>query len=332
MNYYDSLYGKPTSAVVMDKKSSSSTGEKVYVITCHDADGSLLELLQAVRDFGNCGHSFEIVVDPDAGNKKKSIFWDGDGSDRIDSITSTSAELDLRKVLLANINTIKWIVRGAIPDKNYPDDKPDDPIEALKKIGCTCDTLLDGNGIDFGYGVKEMLDSLIKNANDYIKNCDNPPSEKWTPKEDFEHLLWCLKHYYERMVESQKNDELDEGKPSNTSDGTVLDSTDEQTDEEKPMTEDGFFGLFNRSAAAKKGWETRKQNGWTPGVWPKKDSVGASSVTKSSNPWAKKEQAQKESATQKADALSVLPAHLTRPKAIRNEIDANREMAAGASK
>lgn len=106
----------------------------------------------------------------------------------------------------------------------------------------------------------------------------------------------------------------------------------EQTDEEKPMTEDGLFGLFNRSAAAKKGWETRKQNGWTPGVWPKKDSDGASSATKSSNPWAKKEQVQKESATQKADALSVLPAHLTRPKAIRNEIDANREMAAGASK
>ena len=32
----------------MDKKGPSQTGEKIYVITCHDADGQLLKLLQAV--------------------------------------------------------------------------------------------------------------------------------------------------------------------------------------------------------------------------------------------------------------------------------------------
>lgn len=236
MNYYDSIYKQQKTAVAMDKKAPSQTGEKIYVITCHDADGQLLKLLQTVRDAGNCGHSFDIVVDPDA-KEKTTIFWDGDGSDRISSITSNNAELDLRKVLLANINTMRCIARHAIPDPDEPDKKLDNPIEAIKKIEYTCDTLLDGNSIDFGNGVKDMLDSLIKNANRYIKNCDTPPSEKWTPKEDFEHLLWCLKHYYERMVESQKNDELDESKPNNTSDGATLDSTEEHNGE--VATQDG---------------------------------------------------------------------------------------------
>lgn len=328
MNYYDSLYGQQKTAVAMDKKSPSQTGEKIYVITCHDADGQLLKLLQAVRDTGNCGHSFDIVVDPDA-EKKTTIFWDGDGSDRISSITSNNAELDLRKVLLANINTMRYIARPAIPDPDEPDKKLDDPIEALKKIEYTCDALLDGNSIDFGNGVKEMLDCFINNAKDYIKACDAVPKEwdqNWTPKEGFEHLLWCFKHYYERMVKSQEVEMPGEDKDSATSDGTTMDTatTDDAT------AKDGFFGLFNRSEAAKKGWETRKQNGWTPGVWPKQQNQSSTPTQKPKNPWAEKEQAQKEQATQKADVLSVLPKHLTRQKPIRSEIDANREMAAAA--
>lgn len=79
--------------------------------------------------------------------------------------------------------------------------------------------------------------------------------------------------------------------------------------------QDGFLGgLFNRSEAAKKGWETRKSGGgWTPGVWPKKQENGASS-TKQSQP----------------SALSSLPAHLTRPKSSRSEFDANRDMEAAS--
>lgn len=325
MNYYDSLYGQQKTAVVMDKKGPSQTGEKIYVITCHDAEGQLLKLLQAVRDIGNCGHSFDIVVDPDA-EKKTTIFWDGDGSDRISTITSTNAELDLRKVLLANLNHIKYLARRAIPDPDSQGQKPDDPMETLKKIENTCQAMLAGNGIDFGYGIKGMLDLFIENAKRYMKYCDTPPNETWTPKEGFEHMLWCFKHDYERMVKSQEVEMPETDKDEATSDGTTMDTatTDDAT------AKDGFFGLFNRSEAAKKGWETRKQNGWTPGVWPKQQSPSSPPTQNPKNPWAEKKQVQKEQTTQKADVLSVLPKHLTRQMPIRSEIDANREMAAAA--
>ena len=233
MNYYDSLYGQQKTAVAMDKKSPSQTGEKIYVITCNDANGKFLKLLQAVKDIGNCGHSFDIVVDPDT-ETKTTIFWDGDGSDRISSITSNNAELDFRKVLLANINTMKWIANPAIPDLDDPEKKLDDPIEALKKIEYTCDALLDGNSIDFGCGVKDMLDFFIEKTNEYIKACDAVPktwNQNWTPKEGFEHMLWCLKHYYERMVKSQEVEMPEEDKSSATSDGTTMDTatTDDAT-------------------------------------------------------------------------------------------------------
>lgn len=83
------------------------------------------------------------------------------------------------------------------------------------------------------------------------------------------------------------------------------------TGDDKPdetAAQDGFFGsIFNRSEASKKGWETRKQNGWKPGVWPKQ---GGSSAPTAQTP----------------SVMSTLPKHLTRPKESRSEIDANRAM------
>lgn len=62
---------------------------KVYTIECVDGEGSLKSLIECISEIGNTGHSFSIVVDPDAseldgGNKK--FDWDGDGRDRIISI------------------------------------------------------------------------------------------------------------------------------------------------------------------------------------------------------------------------------------------------------
>ena len=82
----------------------------------------------------------------------------------------------------------------------------------------------------------------------------------------------------------------------------------DETQPDETAAQDGFFGsLFNRSEASKKGWETSKQNGWKPGVWPKQ---GGSSAP----------------AAQTPSVMSVLPKHLTRPKECRSEIDANRAM------
>ena len=55
--------------------------------------------------------------------------------------------------------------------------------------------------IKLGDGTTILIDCFINNAKDYIKACDAVPKEwnqNWTPKEGFEHLLWCFNHYYER--------------------------------------------------------------------------------------------------------------------------------------
>lgn len=56
-----------------------------YEIKCIDSEGELKALLEYIKSNGNTGHSFGIVVDE--GENKKDFYWDGDGLDRIESIT-----------------------------------------------------------------------------------------------------------------------------------------------------------------------------------------------------------------------------------------------------
>lgn len=207
MNYYDTVYGngqKQESAVAMDKQNDS--GERIYVISCRDGDSHILNLIQDVKKSSDGGHSFDVVVDPDKDEKGNKHFVDGDGSDQIHSITSTNADLDLRKVLLSGIKDISCVAGSAIADPSYPDRNLEDPVEALKKIESKCNTLLSGNGISFGWGIKDALVTLIKNTKNGIKNCDNPPRPEWTPKEELEFILWSLKKHYGELVESQQKD------------------------------------------------------------------------------------------------------------------------------
>jgi len=55
---------------------------KTIKVTCRDNDNTLEELLKYIKNIGNTGHSFKIIVDD---NKK--FYWDGDGSDTIFEIT-----------------------------------------------------------------------------------------------------------------------------------------------------------------------------------------------------------------------------------------------------
>lgn len=114
---------------------------------------------------------------------------------------------------------------------------------------------------------------------------------------------------------------------------------DEKKSEEQensPTAKDGFFGLFNRSEAAKKGWDTRKQNGgvtsskqWTPGVWPKKSTSTSTSTTSSGTSHVTSSGTSH--STTGSSVLSNLPKHLTRPKSCKSEIDANRSMYAASN-
>jgi len=45
-----------------------------------DPDGVLVELLKYIGDTANPGHSFDVVVDPDSKDYRKSFGIDGDGS------------------------------------------------------------------------------------------------------------------------------------------------------------------------------------------------------------------------------------------------------------
>ncbi len=55
---------------------------KTIKITCRDNDDTLEKLLKYIKSVGNMGHTFMIVVDPQAKGGEK-FEWDGDGSDAI---------------------------------------------------------------------------------------------------------------------------------------------------------------------------------------------------------------------------------------------------------
>lgn len=60
----------------------------IYKVVCRDSEGTLKELIEYIGANGNGGHSFEIVVDPNMTKEegKRSFFWDGDGSDRVEKV------------------------------------------------------------------------------------------------------------------------------------------------------------------------------------------------------------------------------------------------------
>lgn len=64
-------------------KESVNKFEKITIL-CRDVDDKLVKILNAIKDCGNVGHSFEVVVDPE--QKYGTFDWDGDGSDYIKSI------------------------------------------------------------------------------------------------------------------------------------------------------------------------------------------------------------------------------------------------------
>lgn len=88
-NFFDYMYGvnkKHTDENVVEDKAPKKVLTGGYFVFCNDADGTLKRLIEAIGKHGNGGHSYDIVLDPDREDEKEIFFWDGDGSDRIDSI------------------------------------------------------------------------------------------------------------------------------------------------------------------------------------------------------------------------------------------------------
>jgi len=83
-----------TGAMVTEEDESTNEivgGPKKITITANDSEGNLEKMLNLIKELGNSGHSFSIVIDPDSDNEE-TFSWDGDGSDKIDSIESESTE------------------------------------------------------------------------------------------------------------------------------------------------------------------------------------------------------------------------------------------------
>lgn len=64
---------------------------KIIEIKCRDGEDNLERLLNHIKNIGNTGHSFSIIVDPESDDTEK-FYWDGDGSDNIREINVSRGE------------------------------------------------------------------------------------------------------------------------------------------------------------------------------------------------------------------------------------------------
>lgn len=196
-----------------ETQDSRPRGKYVYVVSCNDRDGTLFRLLKAIGRHGNCGHSYDIVLEPDSHGKGEGFFWDGDGSDRIDNVAKLEEGDDLTAMLTANMKHIKRMCDDAIPpDKKGPNDsmeepetrKPVDPIVTLKEIKAKCEAATDGYVRDVVYGEPVSELKLIK--------------EWLMPKNgevDLEHVRWIVNSDIEKYEKAYKTDKwLEDNKPS----------------------------------------------------------------------------------------------------------------------
>jgi hypothetical protein len=124
----------------------------VYEVRCRDGEGTLKEILECIKDCGNTGHSFNVVVDPDEkeGLSERKFNWDGDGSDYIESIELTQSpekvdEARLRPEELDSLRAIGLLdpdlfepeekdIQRAIDLQNKPYSKRDGAAESMAKL------------------------------------------------------------------------------------------------------------------------------------------------------------------------------------------------------
>ena len=71
-----------------------------------DPDSQLIFLIDYINRLSNPGHSFEVVVDPDMRENRKSFFIDGDGSFRIKDL-----KMNGKKVVVKNDKIIEGYLK-----------------------------------------------------------------------------------------------------------------------------------------------------------------------------------------------------------------------------
>lgn len=66
-------------------------------VQLRDPDNELVKLIDYIMHSANPGHSFEVVVDPDMKEYRKTFFMDGDGSFYIFKVKKNGREAKVEK-------------------------------------------------------------------------------------------------------------------------------------------------------------------------------------------------------------------------------------------
>lgn len=100
--------------------------DKKITVLCSDPDNTLEELLKKIKEIGNGGHSFEIILDPEmskanGGNIK--LYWDGDGSDYISNIKIENNQVEKS----TSLESTEGLRKESLDDetKDTKDENPD---------------------------------------------------------------------------------------------------------------------------------------------------------------------------------------------------------------
>ena len=66
------------------------------VVKLRDPDDQLVKMIDYIMHTANIGHSFEVVVDPDLREYKKSFYMDGDGSFFIKEVRKNNKKVKVK--------------------------------------------------------------------------------------------------------------------------------------------------------------------------------------------------------------------------------------------
>jgi hypothetical protein len=78
--------------VVNKTKIHSEIDEGSIKVKASNPD-KLFDMMDYIKEIGNGGHSFKIVVDPEDSEYKREFSWDGDGGDKIISVAKSSISI-----------------------------------------------------------------------------------------------------------------------------------------------------------------------------------------------------------------------------------------------
>jgi len=65
-------------------------------VKLRDPDNELVRMIDHIMHSANIGHSFEVVVDPDMREYRKSFFMDGDGSFYIKEVKKNGKKVNVK--------------------------------------------------------------------------------------------------------------------------------------------------------------------------------------------------------------------------------------------